>query len=201
MPGVRERAVGCDKLRCMSHYIQLRRLAIFFALVLVALPVAAQFDDGGDVPYVPTPQEVVDAMLKLAAVKPTDVVYDLGCGDGRIVITAAQKYGARGVGVDLNPERIKEANENAQKAGVKRVQFIERNLFDADIHEATVVTLYLLPEVNKRLRPKLIKDLKPGTRIVSHSFDMGDWKPEKEQSINGRRIYLWTVPAAGAAAR
>ena len=140
-------------------------------------------------------------MLKLAGVKANDMVIDLGCGDGRIVIAAAQKYGARGMGIDLNPERIKEANENAQKAGVKRVQFIEKNLFDADLREASVVTLYLLPEVNRRLRPKLLKELKPGTRIVSHSFDMGDWKPEKEQSINGRRIYLWTVPAAGAAAR
>jgi SAM-dependent methyltransferase len=185
----------------MSHYSPLRRLSIFCALALIALPIAAQFDDGGDVPYVPTPPEVVDAMLKLAGVKANDVVIDLGCGDGRIVIAAAQKYGARGLGIDLNPERIKEANENAQKAGVKRVQFIEKNLFDADLHEASVVTLYLLPEVNRRLRPKLLKELKPGTRIVSHSFDMGDWKPEKEQSINGRRIYLWTVPAAGAAAK
>lgn len=200
-PSVRERARGCDKLRCMSHYTQLRRLPVFFALALFALPLAAQFDDGGDVPYVPTPPEVVEAMLKLGGVKAGDTVIDLGCGDGRIVVAAAQK-GARGIGYDLNPERIKEAIENAEKAGVKsRVQFIEKNLFDADIHQATVVTLYLLPEVNRRLRPKLMKDLKPGTRIVSHSFDMGDWKPEKEQSINGRRIYLWTIPAAGAAAK
>lgn len=133
-------------------------------------------------------------MLKLAAVKKSDVVYDLGCGDGRIVVTAAQKFGAHGVGVDINPERIREATENAKQAGVSdRVKFVQKNLFEADIHDATVVTLYLLSDVNLRLRPKLLKDLKPGTRIVSHSFDMGDWKPEKEVSANGRRLYLWII--------
>jgi SAM-dependent methyltransferase len=155
-----------------------------------------------DVPYVPTRPEMVEQMLKLADVKKTDTVYDLGCGDGRIVIMAAEKFGARGVGVDLNPERIKEANENARKAGVaERVKFIEGNLFDADIHAATVVALYLLPDVNLKLRPKLLKDLKPGTRVVSHSFDMGDWKPDKQVQADHSTLYLWTIPPASSEPR
>ena len=154
-----------------------------------------------DVPYVPTPQEVVDAMLKLGEVKQGDVLYDLGCGDGRIVITAAKSHGARGVGIDINPERIREATENARTQGVSdRVKFMQADLFEADIKDATVVTLYLLPSINLKLRPKLWSDLKPGTRIVSHSFDMGDWAPEKKVEVNGRYIYFWTVPAKGAAA-
>lgn len=149
-----------------------------------------------DVPYVPTPQSVVDAMLKLAAVNKDDVVYDLGCGDGRIVITAAKNHGARGIGVDIDPERIKEANANAQKAGVSdRVKFIEQDLFKTDFKEASVVTLYLLPDINLKLRPKLQSELKPGTRIVSHAFDMGDWQPDKTENVEGRTIYLWTIPA------
>jgi len=151
-----------------------------------------------DVPYVPTPEEVVEGMLKAGNVKKDDVLYDLGCGDGRIVITAAQKYGTRGVGIDINPVRIKEARENAEKAAVTdRVKFIEQDLFEASIGDATIVTLYLLPSVNLKLRPKLMRDLKPGTRIVSHSFDMGDWKPEKEVEINGERIYFWVIPDRG----
>lgn len=149
-----------------------------------------------DVPYVPTPEDVVTGMLKAAAVKKDDVLYDLGCGDGRIVIAAAQKFGTRGVGIDINPVRIKEARENAQKAGVAdRVKFIEEDLFEANIADATVVTLYLLPSVNIKLRPKLLRDLKPGTRVVSHSFDMGDWKPDKESEVNGQRILYWVIPA------
>ncbi len=148
-----------------------------------------------DVPYVPTPQPVVDAMLRLAKVNKNDLVYDLGCGDGRIPITAAKKYGARGVGIDIDPERIQEANENARKAGVSdRVQFRQQDLFKADFSKATVVTLYLLPDINLKLRPQLLKQLKPGTRIVSHAFDMGKWKPQKVQQVEGRTIYLWTVP-------
>ena len=148
-----------------------------------------------DVPYVPTPQTVVDEMLKIAAVSKDDVVYDLGSGDGRIVITAAKNFQARGVGVDINPERIKEANANAQQAGVTdRVKFIEQDLFETDLKEASVVTLYLLPEVNLRLRPKLWRELKPGTRVVSHSFDMGDWKPEKTVKLGERTIYYWVIP-------
>lgn len=148
-----------------------------------------------EVPYVPTPEEVVAEMLKLANVTKDDVVIDLGCGDGRIVIAAA-KLGARGIGVDINPERIKESNENAQTAGVTdRVKFLEGDLFEAEIREATVVTLYLLPEVNLRLRPKLLRELKAGTRIVSHNYDMGDWKPEKTVRLGERTLYFWTVPA------
>ena len=155
-----------------------------------------------DVPYVPTPQEVVDEMLKVAEVKKGDVLYDLGCGDGRIVITAAQKYGVRGVGIDIDPQRIKESNENAQKAGVtNRVKFLQQNLFEADLREATVVTLYLLPEINLKLLPKLLRELKPGSRIVSHAFDMGDWKPEKTTDVDGQPIYFWVVPAGGKIAQ
>jgi precorrin-6B methylase 2 len=152
-----------------------------------------------DVIFVPTPEEVVDAMLKVAKVSKNDVVYDLGCGDGRIVIAAAQKLGARGVGIDIDPQRIKEATANAQKAGVTdRVQFRNADLFTSDISEATVVTLYLLPSLNVKLRPKLLKELRPGTRIVSHAFDMGDWMPEQTVEVNGRRVFFWTVPKPGA---
>lgn len=142
-------------------------------------------------------------MLKLADVKKSDIVYDLGCGDGRIVIAAAVTYGARGVGIDIDPDRIREANENAKKAHVENlVRFEEKDLFEADFREATVVTLFLLPSVNLRLRPKLIQELKPGTRIVSNTFDMGDWKPDKEETLAGtdeeaylsRKFYLWHVP-------
>jgi cyclopropane fatty-acyl-phospholipid synthase-like methyltransferase len=154
-----------------------------------------------DVIYVPTPQDVVDAMLDLAQVKSTDVIYDLGSGDGRIPITAAQKYGARGVGIDINPERIKEANDNRKKANVgDKVKFLTADLFETDISEATVVTLYLLQSLNEKLRPKLFKELKPGTRVVSHAFSMGDaWPPEKTLNLNGRTVYFWTIPANAAA--
>ena len=146
-------------------------------------------------PYVKTPDAAVRAMLRLAGVKRSDVVYDLGCGDGRIVIAAAKQYGARGVGIDIDPERIEEARANARKAGVESlVRFEIGDLFEADIHEATVVTLYLLPDLNLRLRPKLLHDLKPGTRILSNTFSMREWKPDKEQTINGTHIYLWTIP-------
>jgi len=147
-----------------------------------------------DVPYVPTNQETVEEMLKLAGVKPGDVVYDLGCGDGRIVITAAKKFGATGVGVDLNPQRLKEANANAEAAGVTdKVKFVEGDLFDFDFSGANVVTMYLLPSVNLKLRPKLQKELKRGSRIVSHDFDMGDWEAEKIVEVGNDTIYLWTI--------
>jgi SAM-dependent methyltransferase len=147
-------------------------------------------------PYVTTPDHVVSAMLKLAGVRSSDTVYDLGCGDGRIVISAAKEFGARGVGIDNNPARIQEARANAREAGVETLVKLEVNdLFDADIHNATVVMLYLLPDVNLRLRPKLLKDLKPGARVVSHSFHMGDWKPDKDEVVDGSHIYLWTIPA------
>ena len=174
-------------------------LAALALAIALAAPVAAQ-EQRYDVPYVPTPQEVVDEMLKMANVKKGDVLYDLGCGDGRIVVTAAKKFGIKAVGVDINPERIKEAKENAEKAGVTDlVTFHNNDLFKEDISKATVVTLYLLPEVNLRLRPKLFKELKPGTRIVSHDFDMGDWKPEKEVEMENHRLYFWTITKEGAA--
>ena len=147
-------------------------------------------------PYVTTPNIVVDAMLKLANVKRSDVVYDLGCGDGRIVIAAAKKLGAHGVGIDINPERIAEARTNAQSANVAHLLRFEINdVFDSDIHDATVVVLYLLQDLNLRLRPKLLHDLKPGTRVISHAFHMGSWKPEREMIVEGNRLYLWTIPA------
>jgi SAM-dependent methyltransferase len=175
----------------------------FAALALFTSLAIAQPKHEPDVPYVPTTQEAVKAMLKLADVKPSDLVYDLGCGDGRIVIAAAKEYGAHGVGIDINPERIAEAKENANKAGVEKlVHFEENDLFDADIHEATVVTLFLLNSVNEKLRPKLWKDLKPGTRVVSNTFGMGDWKPDKELNVGdpvdgfslSRKLFLWTIP-------
>jgi SAM-dependent methyltransferase len=154
-----------------------------------------------EAPYVPTTEAAVEAMLKLARVTSADVVYDLGCGDGRIVVAAAKDFGARGVGIDFNPVRIGEAKENALKAGVdKLVRFEEKDFFKADIHDATVVTLFLLPDVNLRLRPKLLRELKPGTRIVSNTFDMGDWTADKEVIVAGENsglshnLYLWIVP-------
>ncbi|HEV2199916.1 MAG TPA: methyltransferase domain-containing protein [Bryobacteraceae bacterium] len=162
-----------------------------------------------DVPYLPTTEQAVEAMLKLADVKSADVVYDLGCGDGRIVVAAAKTFGARGVGVDIDPARIAEANANAKKAGVEKlVRFQEADLFTADIHEASVVTLFLLSSVNLKLRPKLLSDLKPGTRIVSNTFDMGDWQPAKELDLGGsednyfsRKLFMWIVPERGGADR
>jgi ribosomal protein L11 methylase PrmA len=175
-------------------------IALAAALALAApLPVHAQAKPkptlGPDVIFVPTPQEVVDDMLRLANVRKGDVLYDLGSGDGRIAITAAKKYGIKATGIDIDPERIREANENARKAGVAGlVQFRQEDLFQANFRDATVVTLYLLPDLNVKLRPKLWNELKPGTRIVSHQFDMGKWKPEKTLESDGRTIYFWTVP-------
>lgn len=153
-----------------------------------------------EVPYVPTKELVVDKMLEMADVKGTDVLWDLGSGDGRIPITAAKRFGTRGVGVDIDPQRVKEANENARKNNVTdKVRFIEEDLFNVDFSEATVVTLYLLPEVNLRLRPKLLESLKPGTRIVSHNYDMGNWQPEKVEVVktadqDDHIVYFWRVP-------
>ena len=145
-----------------------------------------------DIRFVPTPQESVEAMLETARVSKNDIVYDLGCGDGRFVITAAQKYGARGVGVDIDPERIQESNHNARAQGVMdRVKFIEADLFETDIREATVVTLYLFWDINVKLRPKLFSELKPGSRVVSYYFDMEDWRPDKK----GENFYFWVIPA------
>jgi precorrin-6B methylase 2 len=184
--------------------MQLRR-SLSAALLVVGIAAAqtAQPRRSPDVPYVPTTVEAVQAMLKLADVQRNDVVYDLGCGDGRIVIAAAKDFGARGVGIDIDPQRIAEAQENVRKAGVQeRVRIEEGDLFEADIHEATVVTLFLLPNVNEKLRPKLLRDLKPGTRVVSNTFEMGDWKPEKTFTVGdpemtaflSHKLFLWTVP-------
>jgi ribosomal protein L11 methylase PrmA len=138
-------------------------------------------------------------MLKLAGVTSKDTVYDLGCGDGRLVITAAKEFGARGVGIDIDPERIKDSTRNAEQAGVTRqVKFQNEDLFEADIRGATVVALYLWPSVNLKLRPKLLKELKPGTRVVSNLHDMGEWQPEKQIQVDGHPIYLWTIPAKDA---
>jgi protein-L-isoaspartate O-methyltransferase len=147
-----------------------------------------------DVHYVPTPSAVVQAMLELANVTADDVVYDLGSGDGRIVITAAKAFGARGVGIELDPDLVKRAVRNAARAGVAdKVTFIQGDIFKADLSPATVVTLYLLRSINLRLQPKLMRELKPGSRVVSHRFDMGDWKPEREVAVRGTRVYLWTI--------
>jgi ubiquinone/menaquinone biosynthesis C-methylase UbiE len=177
-------------------------LAALAALVASASACAQQAAPlrAPEAPFVPTKQEVVEEMLRVAGVRPGDVVYDLGCGDGRIVNTAALKFGARGVGIDIDPERISDANWYAKRWGVEHlVTFKLGDLFEADVSEATVVTLYLLPEMNVRLRPKLLRDLKPGTRIVAHDFDMGpEWKPERTLRLGNDWIYLWTVPAKGA---
>jgi SAM-dependent methyltransferase len=180
-------------LRAPGRGVRVGRI-VCGALLLLA-PLAAQEEVKKDVPYVPTPPDVVETMLRLASVKSGDVLYDLGCGDGRIVVMAAQKFGiARGTGIDIDPTRIKEAQQNASQAGVNgRVHFVQQNLFEADVHDATVVTLYLLPDVNLKLRPKLLKQLKPGSRIVSHQFDMGEWQPDRKIDIDWRTIYLWTV--------
>jgi ribosomal protein L11 methylase PrmA len=149
-----------------------------------------------DVIFVPTPPEVVAAMLKVAKVGKGDVVYDLGSGDGRIPIAAVKDFGAaRATGIDIDPQRIKEATANLQKAGVgDRVRFLNQDLFTTNLSEATVVTLYLLPSLNLKLLPKLKAELKPGTRIVSHAFDMGDWVPEQTLDVDGRKVYFWTIP-------
>ena len=171
-------------------------MRLFALLLFFSAAVQAQErTQSPDVIYVPTPYDVVDAMLKLARVGKGDVLYDLGSGDGRIPVTAAKKFGIRAIGIDIDPQRIAEANENAKKNNVaKLVQFRQEDLFRANFREATVVTLYLLPDLNVKLRPKLLAELKPGSRIISHQFDMGTWKPEKRVELSGRTIYLWTVP-------
>lgn len=164
---------------------------------------AQKFNDEGKkiVPYVPTPQEVVERMLELAQVKKGDVVYDLGSGDGRIVVTAAKKYGVKAVGFEIDPERIKESAENIKKAGVgDLVEIRQQDIRTVDLSPATVLTMYLLPEVNLMVRPNIWKEMKPGSRVVSHDFDMGDWKPLKTEHIKDgsswdHTLYLWHVEA------
>jgi SAM-dependent methyltransferase len=149
-----------------------------------------------DVPYAATPYEIADEMVRLADVRSNDVVYDLGCGDGRLVIAAVKKAGCRGVGIDIDPQRIKESRQNAIIASVQdRVRFVEQNFFESDVREATVMLIYLFPDVNIRLRAKFLKEMKPGSRLVSHAFDMGDWKPDNTASIRTQRVYFWVIPA------
>lgn len=176
-------------------------VAALAAVCFAPPPLRAQDEAGAepvkkDVPYVPTPQPVVDRMLEMAGVKKGDVVYDLGCGDGRIIVTAAKKHGATGIGVDIDPARIKECHENAKAAGVTdKVKFIQQDLFTMEFKDANVLAMYLLPEVNMKLRPKILDGMKPGSRIVSHSFDMDDWKPDEEDQVDDSTIYFWIVPA------
>ena len=154
-----------------------------------------------DVPYVVTPDPVVDQMLELADAKPGQVIYDLGCGDGRIVIAAAKRFGMRGVGVEIDPELVAVCNENARKAGVEgQVRFVQGDLFAMDFRDADVVALYLREDINVRLRPKLLDQLKPGSRVVSHRFGMGDWKPDREvmAAAGGNKLYLWVIPEKSA---
>ncbi len=176
------------------------------ALVGTTSPQAVQAWDqykSYDVPFVPTPMEVVDAMLALADIKPGDLLYDLGCGDGRIVVTAAKNFGIKAIGIDIDPVRISESTQNATQSGVTdKVKFLNQDLFEADFKDATVITMYLLTSVNRRLRPKLLAELKPGTRLVSHRFDMGEWEPDKTTSVklvdgydDDRAVYFWIVPA------
>jgi SAM-dependent methyltransferase len=166
----------------------------FSAMLVVALQIIPRLPQP-DVKYVPTPQNVVDAMLALAHVTSEDIVYDLGSGDGRIPITAAARYGARGVGIEIDDFYLREAYGNLKKAGVgDRVTFLHADFFQADLREATVVTLFLLPQVNQRLAPKLKRELRHGARIVSHQYAMGDdWPPDETHEITGLMIYLWTI--------
>lgn len=179
----------------MTRTVLVTLIAASLGLALV--PGSAGFVQlpAADVVYVPTPQPVVEAMLELAGVKESDVVYDLGSGDGRIVITAARKYGARGVGIDIDSALVEKATGNAKAAGVsERVTFLNQNFFASDISGATVVTLYLLQSLNERLRPKLVRELRPGTRIVSHVFNMGpEWPPQRSIVVERSPIFLWTI--------
>ncbi len=170
-------------------------VALTFGAGLYSLNVSAQ--PKLDIHFVPTPHEVVKRMLELANVGTGDVHYDLGSGDGRIVIAAVKDFKAKkGVGIDLDPQRIKEANENKAKAGLgDNVTFLEQNIFETDLSEATTVSMYLLTTINLRMRPKLLKELKPGTRIVTHAFNMGEWKEEVSESVGGYQVYLFIVPA------
>ncbi len=166
-----------------------------FAFELSANAQDSNFDSKKIVPFVPSPQEVVDRMIELAGVKKGDVVYDMGSGDGRIVIAAAKK-GARAVGFEIDGDLVKESRENIRKAGVQNLAEIrQQDILTVNFSQASVVTMYLLPDVNLKLKPNLLKQLKPGSRVVSHSFDMGDWKPDKVEQVDGRTVRLWTIPA------
>ena len=176
-------------------WVLLAFLAATFLRPLTAATVEKGLDELPYVPYVSTPEAVVDEMLEIAKVGAKDIVYDLGSGDGRIVIAAAKRFGARGVGIEIDPDLIRESNENARQAGIAHlVRFVEGDFFIADLREATVVTLYLLPEVNRQLLPKLLAELRPGTRIVSYKYDLGDWAPEKTVRVSRGTVYYWVVP-------
>jgi SAM-dependent methyltransferase len=169
---------------------------IVAALIPLAVSIAGAQTHPPDVRFVATPPEVVDAMLTAARVTSADVVYDLGSGDGRIVITAAKKYGARGVGIEINPQLVAESTASARAAGVSHlVQFIQGDLFTADFGNATVVTLYLGPSLNERIKPRLLRELRPGTRVVSHVYDMLGWTADERVDVDGRWVFVWTVSA------
>ena len=191
--------MDAEMRRRPSSPIFLSALLVSFAIACLTSLTTATAETGLDelpyVPYVPTPEAVVDEMLEIAKVSVKDVVYDLGSGDGRIVIAAAKRFGARGVGIEINPDLVREATEDAGQAGVAHlVRFVEGDFFMADLREATVVTLYLLPEVNRQLLPKLLAELRPGTRIVSYKYDLGDWAPEKTVRVSRGTVYYWVVP-------
>jgi SAM-dependent methyltransferase len=194
------RPVGKSKTSLVMRRNVLKIGVAAFASGMTGLPAMAQNAPARplDIHFVPTPQVVVDRMLQIAKVTKDDLLYDLGSGDGRIVITAAKQYGARGIGIDLDPQRVAEAKANAKEAQVEdKVQFRVDDLFKTDLSEATVVTLYLLNSINRQLRPQLWRQLKVGTRIVSHAFDMGDeWPPEKTEMVDGRVVYSWTITEA-----
>ncbi len=196
MPSAHERALGTKGVVVLTALLLLfgctsdQETAQVETGALEAVP-----PDSKDVPYVRTPQVVVEQMLELADVSEEDVVYDLGSGDGRFVITAAQQFGARGVGIEIDPELVRDARESASFAGVSdQVEFRQGDLFEADIREATVVTLYLLPSINLKLRPKLLEQLEPGARVVSHDFDMNGWAPDSTEAVGEDSIYLWRIP-------
>ena len=178
----------------MNHIALYITILVLISCLVVAQQ-SANNDPNPDIFYVPTPYNVVEAMLEVAKVGPGDIVYDLGSGDGRIVISAAQDYGATGVGVEIDPKYIEMAKLNALEAKVMdKVRFVQDDLFEIDFTDATVVTLYLSDDINLRLRPTLLNDLQPGTRIVSHEFSLGDWEPQKTLDIGGHRVYYWVVP-------
>jgi hypothetical protein len=184
----------------MNKPARLNSIPLLLIATVVFNLAVAQAQEGKIVPYVPTPQEVVDRMLELAQVKKGDVVYDLGAGDGRIVVTAAKKYGVRAIGFEIDPQRIKESTENITKAGVGHlVEIRQQDIRTVDLSPASVLTMYLLPEVNLMIRPNIWKQMKPGSRVVSHDFDMGDWKPLKTENMKDslnwdHALYLWHVP-------
>ena len=193
-------------MRLTEHYLSVLAAASLLLVTPVGVhaiepsfaPTQALTGESLDVPYVPTPQSVVDKMLDIAKVTGEDYLIDLGSGDGRIPIAAAKRFGAKGIGVDIDGARVQEARANAVNARVAdKVEFKKQDLFETDLSQATVLTMYLLPRVNLQLRPRILNQLKPGTRVVSHSFDMGDWKPDQKIKVDGRTIYLWIVPERG----